>query len=533
MKNTLSRQLVASATRRPAGRISVIAHTCVPIIMAAVNYEIVLKLFGIVTPHERALAVQYAEAARFGGAFTILYDVGATAGRVNVSMAARQALPEGIRTCLYSFERVKQLFPMMRTRFLALSRKWRPETQRHMFVAKNFMVEAPIALMQLGQLEGCEARPVRDYVWAVEADAAFSGNVRTFFNAFLSDTSDLLSTGYMIADKRWWAFTMNTLEPKPMAFNRTSIHSLREPMAEPLCDRSPVLPDPTTSFGFNPRFYKRALIDDIRWSAGKCSALGSVFRLTMVERYSSRFMRHLAALLADGRYASSEHFSSTACAIEQSWCKMGDWAATLAHSDKQLPQQQQQGSGDGDGGANANGHFHRSSERRIGRRIDLEQARGERADHTWADHTRGERTDHVVAASTAVASGVTAPSGGEADGVRQRTRLGLAPVQLGNQSWLAVDGVLPQQGYRSALYYYPARFTNVASWCDVCDCANARRMRNRWIHPVGELKRSLKGEHPAVWALHRRAGSPRHTVQACLAAFPGCPSQCRPFKESE
>ena len=94
-----------------------------------------------------------------------------------------------------------------------------------MFVAKNFNVEAPLVLLAMGALEGYPLpdppRSAPKFVWAVEADAAFAGDVRAFFDGLRADASDLLSTGYSIADRRWWAFSMQTLATKA-SFSRAS-----------------------------------------------------------------------------------------------------------------------------------------------------------------------------------------------------------------------------------------------------------------------------------------------------------------------
>ena len=70
--------------------------------------------------------------------------------------------------------------------------------------------------------------------------------------------------------------------------------------------------------------------------------------------------------------------------------------------------------------------------------------------------------------------------------------------------------------------YYPARYANVVSWCEVCACANAKLNRGRWVHPVGELKPRLRVDHPIVSERLSRLGGERK----CLVDFPRCPKRC-------
>ena len=276
------------------------------------NYEVVLKLFGTVTAQERALASLYS-AAVAPEPLTVLYDLGDANSSSELSAKARSSMPTGVRTCFYSFSKVKELYPLMPARFRSISRRWREQTRKFMFVAKNFMVEPPLVLMRLGLLEGCTATPTEKFVWAIEADAAFAGDPRSFFDAFQADASDLLSTGYTIAvrrrpshravmasgnsplrdpcfcllalgacqDYRWWGYMMQTWEDK-LKFRRDSLATqFGAPLPEPHCGREARYP-PTSSRLY--QYYRVAIRDDLRYAGGQCNASGAVFRLIMVER---------------------------------------------------------------------------------------------------------------------------------------------------------------------------------------------------------------------------------------------------------
>lgn len=444
------------------------------------QHDVVLKLYGKVSAMERALAAQYARAVEPHGQMSVLYDLGSASSSSALSSDHRASLPSGIRKCFFSFQLVKSRFPEMERRFAVATRRWRAETRRHMFVARNFNVEAPLVMMQLGWLEGCpkKAPTSSKFLWAIEADAAFHGDVRSFFDAFRSDPSDLLATGYTIVDHRWWAMSMSTLKRKPQ-FNRSSIrtHSLPDPLQQFQCGRKPIYPSRTNRANHNNGYYSIAIRDDIRWGPGQCNATGAVFRLTNVERYSAALIDHLSQLLSDGRFSSSEAYASTACAFEP-WCVLGDWAAL---------------------------------DPTTGATLTTADPNPQTKPNPWAaiPATTGSRTNIVAPVSLGIAD--IAPG----DVVRGTVD--------GNASWLTLDGVMPASGFRSAQYfYYPARYSYVASWCDVCDCKVGQAWQNRWVHPVAELKSNLRTEHPIVFAMHRRSAS----VKRCLAGFPGCSSQC-------
>ena len=423
---------------------------------AAAGYDIVLKLFGIISQHQRALVATYREAAEPDGALSILYDTGGarvTDPMVEACSTRKAARPcafgADVRVCLYSFERIKARFPLMQRRFNNISRGLLPQyARKFLFTGRNFAVEPPLVLLRMGLLDGCRDRPSRRrFIWTVEADAAFVGpNVRTFFDAFRTDGRDLLSTGFQIADTRWWARYIHTF-PRPFlkkcstgwaCFGRgSSIPALGEPLGEPLCGGS--FSAPKVRRADVRSYYELSISNDLKWAAGQCKSTargGALFRLVVVERYSSRLLDHLGTLLDDGRFAASETFSSTACALKP-WCTIGDWAMAA--------RLQPNGSRNAD-------------------------------DEVGAGH-----------------------------------------------SGSFASGVLGARGFRSPhYYYYPARFADVTSWCEACDCADAARMRNRWVHPVGELKdsRQFKQEHPAVWERHQRLRA--EDGGACMARFPQC-----------
>lgn len=297
-----------------------------------VEYLVVVKLFGIVSRYERNLVQWYAKSVG-KDALTILYDLGDDAsGADNLTAAARSSLPAGYRTCYYSFERVRRHFGKMEQRFSVLARRWGAQTRRNFFAARNLLVEAPLALLRVGVLEGC-TRPELRHVWAVEADALFAGSVRSFFADWQSDPADLLSTGYTIGGTRWWAHRLSTMKDAPRFRSDSFARSQLGLLPEPHCQvehggtggkghtpgtrhgghgGSPD-EDPTASAREH-AYYAIAIRDDLRYAPGQCNDTGSVFRLTSVERYSPRLLQFLADLRARRPVSQNAAYSS-ACLL--------------------------------------------------------------------------------------------------------------------------------------------------------------------------------------------------------------------------
>ena len=232
------------------------------------SFEVVLKLFGTVSHFERGLVHSYARAIGVDS-FAVLYDLGGRSNASNLTESERSSLPKAYRTCFYSFQLARARFSAMERRYAMRTRRWPAGLRRHLFTARNLMVDLPVVLYQLGVLEGCTQRRHHRYVWAVEADAVFAGAVGTFFAALRSDRSDLLSTGFTIAGKKWWGFKLSTF-PERLSFQRTSFvgHGLRT-LPEPNCNRTAALPPGVLPSTHETEYYTIAVRDDLRYAPGR------------------------------------------------------------------------------------------------------------------------------------------------------------------------------------------------------------------------------------------------------------------------
>ena len=292
------------------------------------------------------------------------------------------------------------------------------------------------------------------------------------------DEADLLSTGFQLADGRWWAHNLNTLSSGRLRINRTSeLGPLELPLPRPLCAiaRGWKPPNQTSlmSLGLTDfesgqliDYYTKAVAVDVRNAPGQCESnssktrSGALFRLMQVERYSAGLLDHLASLLSDGRLTVSESFASSACALTP-WCVLSDWAAAGPSRPAMAAQQ--------------------------------------------------------------------------SPGADEAGRAELVPTPSMTPSAYA-RGVLPARGFRSShFYYFPARFSEVPSWCEVCDCAlhSTRQMRDGWVHPLLELKsqHAMDSVHPAMRWRSKRAQESGGTAlrQQCKAhwkSFPRCTTPC-------
>ena len=190
------------------------------------GWHIVLKLNRAVSPTQRALAHSYQRAVgahRFSVLFYAMFRH-ASSLKENVA-AARASLQEPgaspVRLCPYYFGEIKRRYPTMEAR-LRNSSSWRVGKIDMKFTAftPRGVTGPELALFQAGLLDGCRERGHWEHLWTVESDAAFVGNPLPFFDAFASDRSDLLSSGYTIGSAPFWGRNLSTFEPPP-AFHRS------------------------------------------------------------------------------------------------------------------------------------------------------------------------------------------------------------------------------------------------------------------------------------------------------------------------
>lgn len=416
-------------------------------LVAPAPYEVVLKLAGVIGPAQARLAEAYLRAVGTHR-FTVLYDAASRAPKVNDTTAvaeAAAALPAAARLCAHSFDEVRRAFPMMERRLFSAAFKGPSWLRNTTFGSRMITAGPELALLQAGRLSGprCAPRAAAAY-WSIEGDAAFTGAPRDFFDAWLSDGADLLSTGYMLGGGRYWGQHVHTFGARQLVFESSAVAIAggERPLPQPLCGVG-LPPEAATGAGRTlsraHRYTRNEASTDLRWGPGRCNVTrGPLFRLIAVERMSSRLLLHLSSLLHEGRFAIGEVFAGSACAA-QPWCVLSDWA-------------------------------------------------------------RGP-IDPPPPLGALAAAGSALPS------------------------------LLPARGFRSPAYwFYPARYTSVASWCEACDCAAERSFRSargRWVHPVGELKNKLRSECPLDGVRHAALERPAPSDQRrprgrCVATFPQC-----------
>ena len=387
-------------------------------------YHVVLKLGQKVTKVQAALANSYQRS--LGGArFSVLF-YSREAERIQ---KARDALP-AIRVCSYSFTDFKNAFGAMERR-LANSTGWRYGKIDMKFTAftPRGITGPELVLFRAGQLAGCTPAQLPAapwaHLWSVESDAAFIGDAVRFFDAFELEPTDLLSTGFTIGGGNYWARHLTTHEPPP-SFGRAdaAVRPLggAHPLPLLLCGVDPMAAatgEPSASRRMV-SYTRRVAAADIAAGPGGCNASrGPLFRITVVERLSARLVLHLADLLADGRFAFSEIFISTACAA-QPWCRIGDWARGPPDPNKERGQ---------------------------------------------SDRHRTPLPVPIASTATSITAPATTPA------ITAAPAAPTAPAAPATTPISTPATTLAATGYRSsAFFYYPARFVDVASWCEACSC---------------------------------------------------------------
>eukprot|EP00935_MAST-01C_sp_MAST-1C-sp1_P002722 g2722.t1 len=144
----------------------------------------------------------------------------------------------------------------------------------------NYVLHSPSAIMWLLQQK---LKP--RYIWLVEWDAFFSGNIASFFRHYRNDTADLITTPVILFTKA--------------------------PPTKEQVDRLQV-----QSFGLKSTWHEEDFTFDV-----KSLEKGVIEKREHVERYSSRLLLYMHALLNRSICMQGEKFGSTAC-YNAGWCRM-------------------------------------------------------------------------------------------------------------------------------------------------------------------------------------------------------------------
>eukprot|EP00929_Paragymnodinium_shiwhaense_P092845 TRINITY_DN5287_c0_g2_i2.p1 TRINITY_DN5287_c0_g2~~TRINITY_DN5287_c0_g2_i2.p1 ORF type:complete len:354 (-),score=66.39 TRINITY_DN5287_c0_g2_i2:22-1083(-) len=152
-----------------------------------------------------------------------------------------------------------------------------------------------------------------EYVWFVESDAFFTGDVADFLLPFEQNGADLVSASFRIAGEHWWNFPSfhSAIVNGKNSLELFSVHSDVVENVHPL----PTLEDGPCH-------------DD------SSDFMGVIFRQDVVERWSKQLFEQLTASLEAGVVAPGEAFLSTLCASALFLptgldCTMYDWAPVL------------------------------------------------------------------------------------------------------------------------------------------------------------------------------------------------------------
>lgn len=212
------------------------------------------------------------------------------------------------RFCTWTFYDFTQQYSR-----LVESSRFLPKTKRHTpgneeWLSPHFAIMAPLMLFYTGKLTGtCNAlRNGMTHVWAVESDAMFHGNSESFFRSFDATHADLLSTGFAVADRGWWGYPLHTSNfPAPQHFdNLPKFSCVQDALARECTPQK-------CSFHASARSCPRG-------------ASGYLFRLVVVERFSTRLLTTIDEHLQESRAITGEAFASSVCAWADD-CSYLDW----------------------------------------------------------------------------------------------------------------------------------------------------------------------------------------------------------------
>lgn len=154
----------------------------------------------------------------------------------------------------------------------------------------------------------CRPSGSEKYVWFVEDDAFFNGDIAGFLSRYSGEDADLISSSFRVAGARWWNFK---------SFNRSISAGLK------LFD--------ATDTGLVENVSPLPALNVFPCGDGADDRRGLIFRQDVVERYSARLFGMLDKALGNRLLAPAEAFLSTLCASGVGLeggehCSMMDWA---------------------------------------------------------------------------------------------------------------------------------------------------------------------------------------------------------------
>lgn len=133
------------------------------------------------------------------------------------------------------------------------------------------------------------------YVWSVEKDAAFDGDLMRFWRAFSTDAADLLTSQLQTVGHSFWGWRLRT-----GALKNASVH----------VDTN----------------ITKLLVRGHSGYGRQNRSVNLLLRYTVVERFSARLLQRIDRHLVAGELMQSEIFASSVCGMEP-WCQLGRWDA--------------------------------------------------------------------------------------------------------------------------------------------------------------------------------------------------------------
>lgn len=285
------------------------------------EWSAVLKVFEPITAQMLMRLREYREL--LGPKLLVLYD----RTDVDKQLVARRlrlfGAPE--QTCAWDFHSFRAAYPTMGRihQQLKLSRRQRsagPIFGKQAFMSRHVIPAAPMLMLADGRLQDC-SWVLTNHTWILEADALFTGDVRTFFRANAAEPADLVSTAYILADDAFWITAMRWHQgvPEPPPYH---------PDVGRRVANSPATSLPTWACNGTEEFFPQPRVPRPAWcdDPQRVSALrGWLWRAISVERMSHQLLQLLVRRLREGIMMTGEMFETTMC-LSEAWCTLADWA---------------------------------------------------------------------------------------------------------------------------------------------------------------------------------------------------------------
>jgi hypothetical protein len=170
---------------------------------------LVLQLHGKTTDWDQYLITRYSNQLKGSGIqFALLYDVSKVPADVSMKVSrvvspsgqaeiSKFFRPDGVHTCRVNWTEVESSYGEAISSTKEATDAFKIEAHQY---------HGPFLTLWWSECARDAVAPETEYIWFVEPDAFFTGNVMDFLQQFSHKQHDYIAGGFRVAGKHWWQF---------------------------------------------------------------------------------------------------------------------------------------------------------------------------------------------------------------------------------------------------------------------------------------------------------------------------------------